>query len=61
MIHEAEKKYMPYFKKGHLVAHENMGHMDLVNLEYNATQHMEKIFFLNGNIDISKFIEAEVR
>ena len=61
MIPEAEKKYMPYFKKGHLVAHENMGHMDLVNLEYNETQHMEKIFFLNGNIDISKFIGSEVR
>jgi pimeloyl-ACP methyl ester carboxylesterase len=61
MAAEAEKKYMPYFKKGHLVAHENMGHMDLVSLEYNATQHMEKMFFLEGKVDISKFKKSEVR
>ncbi len=61
MIPDAQKKFMPYFKKGHLVAHENQGHMDLGNLEYEATQHLEKMFFLKGIVDISKFKDSEVR
>ncbi|RPH93261.1 MAG: alpha/beta fold hydrolase [Calditrichaeota bacterium] len=61
MIPDVEKNQMPYFKNGHLVAHENVGHMDLGNIEFDATQHMEKMFFLKGIIDISKFKESEVR
>jgi pimeloyl-ACP methyl ester carboxylesterase len=60
MVPGVEKNQMPYFKKGHLVAHENMGHMDLGNIEFAATQHMEKMFFLTGIVDISKFKESEV-
>jgi hypothetical protein len=60
MVPDIEKNYMPYFKKGHLVAHENMGHMDLGNIEFDATQYMEKMFFLKGIVDVSKFKESEV-
>jgi len=55
MMAHVQKEYMPYFTHGHLVAHEDMGHMDLPSLQIEATRHMEKMFFLSGIIDISKF------
>jgi len=56
-----QEEYMPFFTNGHLVIHENMGHMDVGNLEAEASQHMEKMFFLKGIVDISKFQKTEVR
>ncbi len=56
-----QKEYLPFFKNGHIVFHENMGHMDVGALEAEASQHMEKMFFLTGVVDISKFIKSEMR
>jgi len=55
------EEYMPFFKNGHIVFHENMGHMDVGALQAEASQHMEKMFFLKGIVDISKFQNTEVR
>ena len=56
-----QKDIMPYFKNGRLVNHEDLGHMDVGATEAEATQHMEKMFFLKGIVDISKFRNSRVR
>lgn len=61
MMASVQRDYMPYFTHGHLVAHENMGHMDLPSLQIEATRYMEKMFFLEGTVDISKFKGSETR
>jgi pimeloyl-ACP methyl ester carboxylesterase len=61
MMAHVQREYMPYFTHGHLVAHKDLGHMDLPSLQIEATQHMEKMFFLNGTVDISKFQEPVAR
>lgn len=53
--------YLPFFKNGHIVFHENMGHMDVGAMEAEASQYMEKMFFLKGIVDISKFKNTEMR
>lgn len=62
---ESEKSiledYLPFFKNGHAVFHENMGHMDVGVLEAEASQYMEKMFFLKGIVDISKFRNSVMR
>jgi hypothetical protein len=56
-----EKDYLPFFKNGHLVNFENLGHMDVSTAEADAYRYMEKMFFLKGVTDISKFKHAVVK
>ena len=53
--------YLPFFKNGHIVYFDNLGHMDVGALEPGASQYMEKMFFLKGIVDISKFKKADMR
>jgi len=50
-----KEEYLPYFKNGNIVIHENMGHMDVTALQPEAARHLEKMFFLNGAVDTSLF------
>jgi len=50
-----QQKYLPYFKSGRIVIHENMGHMDVTALQPKAARHLEKMFFLEGDVDTSLF------
>jgi len=56
-----QKDYLPLFKNAHLVTHEDVGHMDVGAIEAEASQHMEKMFFLKGMVDISRFRRSTVR
>ena len=51
--------YLPLFKNGEIVIHENMGHMDVGALQPEASWHLEKMFFLEGIVDTSKFQQTE--
>ncbi|MFC1715494.1 alpha/beta fold hydrolase [Candidatus Poribacteria bacterium] len=46
---------LPYFKNGQIVIHEDMGHMDVGTVQQEASRHLEKMFFLKGVVDTSKF------
>ena len=52
-------KYLPFFTNGEAVIHENMGHMDVGALQPEASWHLEKMFFLEGIVDTSKFQQTE--
>jgi len=54
-----KEKYLPYFKNGNIVIHENMGHMDVTALQPEAARHLEKMFFLKGAVDTSLFERRE--
>jgi pimeloyl-ACP methyl ester carboxylesterase len=54
------KEMMPYFKKGRLVILPNMGHMDPVNLQPEAFNHMGLKFYNTGKVDTSKFIPLKL-
>jgi pimeloyl-ACP methyl ester carboxylesterase len=54
-----KEKYLPYFKNGTIVIHENMGHMDVTALQPEAARHLEKMFFLKGVVDTSLFEKRE--
>jgi hypothetical protein len=54
-----KEEYLPLFTNGHIVIHENMGHMDVGALQPEAGRHMEKMFFLKGIVDASKFQKME--
>lgn len=55
----SKQKYLPHFKRGRIVIHENMGHMDVTALQPEAARHLEKRFFLKGVVDTSMFKKRE--
>jgi pimeloyl-ACP methyl ester carboxylesterase len=54
-----KKDYLPFFKNGHIVNYENLGHQDVGALQPEASRQLEKMFFLKGIVDTSKFIKIE--
>ncbi|MBG0860429.1 MAG: alpha/beta fold hydrolase [Bacteroidales bacterium] len=54
-----KRDYLPFFKNGHIVNYENLGHQDVGALQPEASRQLEKMFFLNGSVDTSKFIKTE--
>jgi len=54
-----KKEYLPFFKNGHIVNYENLGHQDVGALQPEASRQLEKMFFLNGSVDTSKFTKIE--
>jgi pimeloyl-ACP methyl ester carboxylesterase len=54
-----KREYLPFFKNGHIVNYENMGHQDVGALQPEASQQLEKMFFLYGSVDTSKFKKTD--
>jgi pimeloyl-ACP methyl ester carboxylesterase len=55
----SKEDYLPYFKNGRIVIHDNMGHMDVTALQPEAARHLETMFFLKGAVDTSLFEKRE--
>ncbi|OFY65486.1 MAG: hypothetical protein A2V64_05825 [Bacteroidetes bacterium RBG_13_43_22] len=54
-----KRDYLPFFENGHIVNYENLGHQDVGALQPEASRQLEKMYFLNGSVDTSRFIKTE--
>lgn len=51
----APKEYLSYFKNGHLVTLEDVGHMDVATAQQEASIQLQSRFLLDGIVDTSKY------
>jgi len=55
------KELLEYLPNGKLVVLSNMGHcMDQVTLQPDAYQHLQKVYFLTGKVDTTKFVDLSI-